>query len=144
MPGKDRGKYGKKHPPERKPLQGILDAVKQRTAGGEITCAVAHLLSKELQVPPAEVGFTIDHLEIPITACQLGLFGYRPEKKAVTPASSVALELEQAVRGDLVDGKLPCAAAWEIAVRLKVTKMDVSSACEALKIKISPCQLGVF
>jgi hypothetical protein len=44
----------------------------------------------------------------------------------------------------LVDGRLPCAEAWRIADERNLKKMDVSSAVEALEIKIKPCQLGAF
>ena len=44
----------------------------------------------------------------------------------------------------LAEKKLSCRAAWDIAHRFKVPKMAVSAACEALNIKIKPCQLGAF
>ncbi len=53
-------------------------------------------------------------------------------------------ELEKEIRSRLSNGRLPCAAAWEIAAERKIPRMKVSSACEALKIKIKPCQLGAF
>ncbi len=52
--------------------------------------------------------------------------------------------LEGAIRAALQEGRLPCRSAWEIAERLRVPKMDVSSACEALGLKVRPCQLGAF
>jgi len=42
------------------------------------------------------------------------------------------------------DGRLPCAAVFQIAADFKLAKIRVSSACEKLKIKISACQLGAF
>ena len=60
------------------------------------------------------------------------------------PAETVAPELEGAIRAAARDGRLPCAAAWEIAAERKIPRMKVSSACEALKIRIKPCQLGAF
>jgi hypothetical protein len=39
---------------------------------------------------------------------------------------------------------LSCAAAWEIADRLGVKRLEVGAACENLKIKVKPCQLGAF
>jgi hypothetical protein len=95
-------------------------------------------------VSPAEVGFTTDILEIRIVKCQLGLHGFYPEKRIVKPAENVSQTLEKAIRDSLVDGKLDCAGAWDIAKRLGIARMDVSSACEGLKIKISSCQLGAF
>jgi hypothetical protein len=91
-----------------------------------------------------EVGVTIDLLEIRLKRCQLGLFGYGQKKGVVKPAVKVSTELEKAIHGALADGRLPCLAAWKIADGMGIARMDVSSACEALKIKIKPCQLGAF
>jgi len=46
--------------------------------------------------------------------------------------------------GAMVDERLPCAAAWDIAAQAGISKMALSAACEALGIKIKPCQLGAF
>jgi len=40
--------------------------------------------------------------------------------------------------------RLSCRQVWEIAKRSGVRKMTASNACEALGIKIKPCQLGAF
>jgi hypothetical protein len=74
----------------------------------------------------------------------LGLFGYRPGKKAIKPKSPQSRDLEEAIHLALVEKKLSCRAAWDIAHRFNVPKMAVSAACEALNIKIKPCQLGAF
>jgi hypothetical protein len=92
-----------------------------------------------------EIGVVLDILEVPLTKCQLGLFGYENPKKIVTPALSVEKEMEAAIKkGLLKNGRLSCEAAWKIAAALALPKIQVSSACEALKIKIKPCQLGAF
>ncbi|MFC1489458.1 hypothetical protein ACFL6B_06405, partial [Thermodesulfobacteriota bacterium] len=70
--------------------------------------------------------------------------GYRPKKKIIEPVETVPRELEDAIRKALESDRLSCAAAWEIADRFGVGKMQVASACEALKIKIGTCQLGAF
>ena len=112
--------------------------------GGEISCAAAFRIAGNLAVDPEEVGFTMDSLELKIAKCQMGLFGYRPQKCIVEPAERVEQPLEAAIRKALIDGRLPCIAAWEIAESLKVSKMAVASACESQRIKISACQLGAF
>ncbi len=83
-------------------------------------------------------------MEIEISKCQLGLFGYSPEKMVVKAAEAVQPDLEKAIRSALMNDRLPCAAAWSIAETSGMPKMAVSSACEALKIKVKPCQLGAF
>jgi hypothetical protein len=42
------------------------------------------------------------------------------------------------------EDKLPCVAAWDIAAEFKITKSEVTAACEKLGIKIGYCQLGAF
>jgi hypothetical protein len=91
-----------------------------------------------------EVGVAIDLMDIQLERCQLGLFGYGEKKLIVKPAENVPSDLEKAIRDALAGGRLPCAAAWRIAEAFGIAKTDVSSACEALKIKVKPCQLGAF
>ena len=52
--------------------------------------------------------------------------------------------LEEEVRAELVDGKLPCAQAFRIAKKLKVSPRAVGDAANRLNIKIANCQLGCF
>ena len=52
--------------------------------------------------------------------------------------------LEEELKASLVEGKLPCAVAFQIARKLKVAPKEVGDAANALKIKISSCQLGCF
>jgi len=144
MKNGDKGHYSKKHPPGRRLEPTIADAVRQKSTNGEISCAAAFRIARDLALDPGEVGFTMDSLELRIAKCQMGLFGYRPKKSIVKPAERVEQTLEAAIRQSLIDGRLPCIAAWKIAESLKVSKMAVASACEAKKIKISACQLGAF
>jgi hypothetical protein len=144
MTREDKGHYAKKHPSNRKIDEKLAEAVKGRILEGKIACAAAFRIASDLEVSPLEVGFTIDVLEIPLTKCQLGLFGHDPHKGFVKPAESMSSGLEDAIRKALVNDRLSCAAAWEIAERLGIGKMDVTAACEALRIKISSCQLGTF
>ena len=144
MTHEDRGHYAKKHSPDRKVKKDIVDGLKNQISEGEVSCAAAHKLSKKLGEVPSEVGFTMDFLELRIAKCQMGLFGYKPEKKVVRPADKVPANLEETIRERLENGRLPCKAAWDIADRLNLKKIAVSAACETLGIKISPCQLGAF
>jgi hypothetical protein len=52
--------------------------------------------------------------------------------------------LEEEMRASLVNGKLPCAVAFKIARKLKVSPKQVGDAANKLNIKISSCQLGCF
>jgi len=127
----------------------IAEAIREHLdREGMLPCATAFRIARELGVEPLEVGQTADALGIRLNRCQLGLFGYGPKAegrhKIVQPAETVEPGLAQAIRDNLVEGKLSCRAAWDIASALRIPKMDVSAAAEALGIKITRCQLGAF
>jgi hypothetical protein len=144
MTRKDAGSFAAKRSPDEKPDPKIAAAIQKQAGKGEYSCHQAEQLAVQLQAGMDTVGATLDLLEIRIAACQLGLFGYTPESRIVQPASPVSKDMESAIRQELVNGRLPCLAAWNIANRLGLPRMAVASACEALKIKIKPCQLGAF
>ncbi len=56
----------------------------------------------------------------------------------------VEQELEERVKKALVGGKLPCAAALNIAQGLKIPPKHVGDAANELNIKLAKCQLGCF
>ena len=144
MTGKDRGHYSKKHSDEREVDPDIAGSIEEKASDKKITCAAAFKIVEACNTTADEVGFTLDMLEIRIIRCQMGIFGYEPEKKAVKPMENVPDYLADAIRDKLLDGKLHCASAWEVAKKLNIPKMHVSSACEKLGIKIKFCQLGAF
>lgn len=144
MAHNDAGHYAAKHSPERKLDQNLARAVKEKTRDGAISCAAAHMIANRFKIPPGEVGFTVDLLEIRIAKCQLGLFGYKPEGRIVKSAETISDELERSIRNGLTENRLHCIDAWEIADKLGLKLLDVASACEGMKIKISKCQLGAF
>jgi hypothetical protein len=137
-------KFAEKHESNAQLNQEIKDQIISHTKNNELPCAVAHKIAADLNVSPAEVGKTADLLEMMLVKCQLGLFGYMPEKKIVKPEASENPDLTSAIQDARVGGNLSCENAWEIARRFDVSKMKVSSVCEQLKIKIKPCQLGAF
>ncbi|MFC2044832.1 hypothetical protein ACFLT8_06565 [Chloroflexota bacterium] len=53
-------------------------------------------------------------------------------------------ELDEQIKASLVNGKLPCSVAFEIAKQLNVSTKAVGEACNKLNVKISSCQLGCF
>jgi hypothetical protein len=137
-------KYSEKHAADTKINPAVRQKVEDKSKDNEISCAVAFQIAEEVRATPTDVGKGIDLLDIRLVKCQLGLFGYGPGKKAVKPKPPQSPDLEEALRVALAEKKLSCRAAWDIAHRLKVPKMAVSAACEALNIKIKPCQLGAF
>jgi hypothetical protein len=116
--------------------------------GERLPCVTAHQIAASLGVSPAEVGAAANDLNVRIWACQMGLFGYGkkplPEYKLVRPAESVPDDLAADLRGALVNGRLPCAAAWGIADRYGLSYLEVANAIDALDLRVSPCQLGCF
>ena len=145
MTHSNAGNYAAKHGPDGRPDEKIAAAVRGKVQQGQLGCAEAEAIGAGLGVRLAEVGRTLDLLEVRIGRCQLGLFGYDvPGGRVVQPMKTVGPELEAKIRGGLADGKLPCRTAWEIAAGLHLPRMEVSSACESLNIRIKPCQLGAF
>lgn len=126
----------------------IAARIRESLDDGVLNCPIAFKIARQLEVTPLEVGQTATEMEIHLAKCQLGLFGYGPKEEGkhriVEPAAEVSAEMRAKIEAGLVDDRLPCATAWEIARELKVKRMAVSSACETLGVRIKPCQLGCF
>ena len=133
-----------KYENDNQPDPAITQEIQVRLRKDALACAVAFDIAGKLGCTPAEVGRTADLLHVSLVKCQLGLFGYKPQKKIVDSRMPQEPALGDAIRDGLVDDRLPCKTAWRIAAQFGVPKMTVSSACEALGIKIKPCQLGAF
>ncbi|MCX5848032.1 MAG: hypothetical protein NTW65_01085 [Deltaproteobacteria bacterium] len=140
----DKDKYFKKHPDGSKVDDELKQEIISQVKNNNISCKKAEEIAVEIGFTLEETGKAIDILNINITKCQLGLFGYGETKKIVQPAKEVTPELKEKITSALKDGKLSCASAWEIAKKLDVARMKVCAACEAMEIKIKPCQLGAF
>lgn len=139
------GKYSRKH---RRSGAVINEAVRReflrRGLTGKLPCAIAFDICAALGVSPREVGQTADLMDLPLVKCQLGLFGYAPRKKIVSPLPVVDAPMKQAIEAELKDDRLACKTAWQIAEDLGVHKLKIARACETLHVKIAPCQLGAF
>ena len=145
MAHRDEGHYAEKHGAHEQLDQAIADAIRKRSVRGKLSCAAAFHIAQEMSIEPSEVGRALDLLEMKIIKCQLGLFGHEQGKHLIVkPAEAVPPDLERALRAALVNGRLPCATAWEIAKRFGLPKMSITSACETLNIRIGQCQLGSF
>jgi hypothetical protein len=138
------GHYAAKHPDGTLHDPALAAALKERAEDGRITCVAAHDLAEAFKVPSSEVGKTADLLEYRIIQCQMGLYGYSPEKRIVKAAERVSDDLRDRVLGAADDGRISCASCWEIARTLGIERMAVSAACERLGLKVKRCQLGAF
>ena len=144
MAHEDAGHYAAKHPQGTEVDPNIEQRLQETIKDGKISCAAAHAIAVELNVAPKQVGIAIDLLEGRIHKCQLGLFGYQPEKRIVKPVPTPSPDVESAVKADRVNGRIACKKCWEIADQLGKKKLDVSNVCETLGIKVNKCQLGAF
>lgn len=125
-------------------LQTIEKEIRDRYPDGPVPCATAFEIADKLALSPAEIGKAADELTIKINKCQLGLFGYQPQKKIAAPQLLDQPELAQALVEKLSNGRLTCNAAWQLARRFNLTRLALSNHCEAQQIKIINCQLGAF
>lgn len=127
----------------------ISDAMRDALVEGQLPCAKAFAIAKQLGVEPIKVGQEADALDVRLSKCQLGLFGYGPKAEGkhrrVKPMQNVPTELAQAIRSAVgPNGKLTCLAAWRIAAEQHLPKQKVSDAAEGLGVRIASCQLGAF
>ena len=115
---------------------------------GRVTCATMNRIAGKLEVEPMEVATVANDVDIRASQCQLGLFGHGAKEEGkgriVQSGVEVSEEVAQRLRDVQVDGRLSCAAAWEIASELKLKRLDLGNAVETLGISIAPCQLGFF
>ena len=140
----DKTDFSKKHRPGLQLDSKMEAAIIQKAKDKKVPCAVAFDIAGDLGVTAKDLGVAIDLMNYQITKCQLGLFGYTPTKKIVTPLEAVDSKLEAEIKHGLANDRLPCSTVWAISAKLGVGKMKISQACEALEIKIKPCQLGAF
>ena len=144
MTKEDKGHFSEKHDESANIDPAVEAALKKAAEDEQIPCAVAFKIASETGRNASEIGVAADLLELRLSKCQLGLFGYSPRKRIVKAAEEIPEDLRQKIQGSLSGNRLPCAVAWDIAKTFGLRKMEVSSACEKLGIKISHCQLGAF
>jgi hypothetical protein len=136
-------------PAGRKVDPQLAEAIEARLKDGKLDCAAAFVVAKDRKVAPLAVGEAADSLDIHLSQCQIGLFGFPGHAKAWdAPGWKETVEpagLEEAVRASLdPDGSLSCPAAWAVADRFSVARAMVGRLASRLKIKIKKCQLGAF
>ena len=124
--------------------QAILDRLEE----GCLPCAEAHTIAHQFEVDPISVGLAADDASIRITRCQLGLFGYGPKlegkHKIVHAMDDVPERLAARLRDLARDGGITCLEAWNVADEMELSRLEASSAVEAMGLRVSRCQLGCF
>jgi hypothetical protein len=136
-------KLTEKHP-GKSPDSNIKAEFQKENISTELPCTVAFEIATRLNVSPAEVGMTSDLLNIKISKCQMGLFGHQPMHKLVSTEKAPSPALRDALSASQTNNRITCKIAWETAARLKVGKIAVGNACEAMGIKVKQCQIGAF
>lgn len=139
-----KGNYSEKHPPDLTIDPEITAAVTDRISNGQISCSSAFSIATDCAAAPSLIGTAIDLQEGRITKCQLGLFGYGRNSSPLKGADRVEDDLKAAIASTLVDGRLACKSAWQIADNHNLSRLAVARACESLGIRIHQCQLGAF
>jgi len=79
MTHKDQGRFFAKHPPNMQVNEDLKKEILEQAKNNRISCKKAEEISRELGFSLEETGRTIDMVNIKITKCQLGLFGYGEE-----------------------------------------------------------------
>jgi len=60
----------------------LLDKeILNRNTDNELSCVAAFEIAGKLHIPAKDIGEAADKLNIRLGKCQLGLFGYKPDKK---------------------------------------------------------------
>jgi len=122
--------------------------IKSSVVNGQLPCTLAHVIAYELGVKPLQVGQAATEMEVAVSLCQLGCFGYGPKaegkSKILRPTTKKDEKLMERLRLTVVEGSIPCIRLWQIAAEFGLERLAVSNAAEALGLKIGPCQLGCF
>jgi hypothetical protein len=140
----EKQSFSEKHDPQATLDPRIREEIENRTTDHFLPCAVAFQICEDLSLSPAEVGKAADLMNYHLVKCQLGLFGYGEKKRIVQPKSPENADMKKAIQNRLKEDRLSCRSAWQVAREFNVPKLAVANACEALGIKIKPCQLGAF
>jgi hypothetical protein len=120
--------------------------VRDGSIDGRLPCARAFDIAELNHAAPPQVRETADRLGARISRCQLGLFGFEDlgERRLVRALPKVPESLASRVRESLIDGRLPCAAAWRLADDEGLPRLLLGCACETIGVRVAPCQLGCF
>jgi hypothetical protein len=127
----------------------VAAGIRSRLEDGRLPCAAACDAAEALGVPMAEVGRTADELQIRLTACQLGLFGYPGRAKGWDAAGvaewAVPDGLEDALRAARNErDEISCGRLWEEAERFGVPRIQIGWLADRLGLTIRDCHFGAF
>ena len=104
----------------------IKTLVLEHSENKKLKCATANKIAKDFNISAGDIGRHADLLDIRLTKCQMGLFGYPQGSKIVKESESVNPDLEKAIKTKIVSGKISCREAWNIASEMEMSKIEVS------------------
>jgi len=126
----------------------LLNSMTKRLEEGHLPCPQAFVIARRSKLEPLTVGLAANEAGIRISRCQLGLFGYGPKSegkhKIVHAMEQVPERLAARLRAEASADGITCLAVWRVADELGWTRLEASSAVEAMGLKVSHCQLGCF
>jgi hypothetical protein len=127
----------------------LMEAIRSQSKDNAISCASVFAVAKKNSVNPLLIGQTADVLQVHLSHCQLGLFGFPGHAKGWNSAKVAEIPapegLEAAIRSALGPaGELTCGAAWELADLFHISRMLVGYVTDKLNIRLHQCQLGAF
>jgi hypothetical protein len=126
-------------------MAGELEAkIKASLVEGKLPCAVAFSVAQNLNINPRMVGDKANELKVRIINCQLGCFDVEKATHSDLENIPIITEVQDKIQTSLVNNKLPCSIAFQIAGELKVGRRQVGDTTTKLNIKIATCQLGCF
>ena len=122
----------------------LLEEITASLAEGRLPCPVAFSVAEKLNTISIAVGIKADEMGIKISHCQLGCFGIEKATHEELADMQVMPVIVEAVQKSLVNGKITCKTAYDVAKKLKVSRRIVGDTASKLNIKVSDCQLGCF
>lgn len=115
----------------------IAEQIRTQAVSGKISCASALTMARAAGIPTSQMAGIADDQSVRITGCRLGLFG----KKAPPPCHR---EDKRLVVSHATKGAISCSALHRLSRSESRSPLRLAAACNALGIRITDCELGVF
>ena len=126
----------------------VVERAKERAHDGKMPCIAAHTVAWETNATPQQVADILNELDVRVTQCQIGLFGYGPKaegkSKLIRPMPALDPDLKTRIAAKAPKGVISCSAVWDIAGELGIERLAVGNTADAMDLRILPCQLKCF
>ena len=125
-------------------LLQLEDKITVLLRDGYLTCATAHKIARDANVPKIAVGEVVDRLGIRIINCQIGCFNVDKTIHEKLEHKKIDDKIISRIETLGKNNKLTCAIVFELASQLKIAPMTIADVANYLNIRIHNCQLGCF